>query len=305
MCGLTTTREDGQALLQGRPTGTFLLRLSSRQGSLAVMYVRPDQQASQLMRAQDCMLRACRESRGTMRRLSGVLVVAEQLFVSMDIIVIIPSRKCWCGNAASGSGSEFCAKGTLPMTRGSNISSVISATECHGLPARFSRMWVCARVDSSCFHDGMSLACREPISFCVFLDVSCLTYDTPRAHLSYDPTEPFPSCVFTATQHPNVFCPIIVWADWEHFDKGAGELKRYKRVRSGLRAGNTRRQPEEFDLEHPTVDAFVSGHSQARGARLGKIAFASFVCLHSSIVSFVRSSAHSNVWFLRSLVSTE
>lgn len=51
MCGLTTTREDGQALLQGRPAGTFLLRLSSRQGSLAVMYVRPDQQASQLMGA--------------------------------------------------------------------------------------------------------------------------------------------------------------------------------------------------------------------------------------------------------------
>lgn len=47
MCGLATTRLDGMKLLQGRPEGTFLLRLSSQPGALAVMYVKPMQEASQ------------------------------------------------------------------------------------------------------------------------------------------------------------------------------------------------------------------------------------------------------------------
>lgn len=49
MCRLTTTRADGQALLQGKPAGTFLLRLSSVQGSLAVMYVKADQQVGSIL----------------------------------------------------------------------------------------------------------------------------------------------------------------------------------------------------------------------------------------------------------------
>lgn len=46
ICGLKTTRFDGMKLLQGRPEGTFLLRLSSRPGALVVMYVKPMQEAS-------------------------------------------------------------------------------------------------------------------------------------------------------------------------------------------------------------------------------------------------------------------
>ncbi|CAM9157825.1 unnamed protein product [Ectocarpus sp. 6 AP-2014] len=47
ICGLSTTRFDGMKLLQGRPAGTFLLRLSSKPGALAAMYVKPMQEASQ------------------------------------------------------------------------------------------------------------------------------------------------------------------------------------------------------------------------------------------------------------------
>lgn len=47
ICGLSTTRFAGMKLLQGRPAGTFLLRLSSKPGALAAMYVKPMQEASQ------------------------------------------------------------------------------------------------------------------------------------------------------------------------------------------------------------------------------------------------------------------
>ncbi|CAM9328661.1 unnamed protein product [Hapterophycus canaliculatus] len=47
ICGLTTTRFDGMKLLQGRPEGTFLLRLSSQPGALVGMYVKPMQEASE------------------------------------------------------------------------------------------------------------------------------------------------------------------------------------------------------------------------------------------------------------------
>lgn len=47
ICGLATTRLDAMKLLQGRPAGTFLLRLSSEPGALAVMYIKPMQEASQ------------------------------------------------------------------------------------------------------------------------------------------------------------------------------------------------------------------------------------------------------------------
>ena len=79
ICGLSTTRLDGQALLQGRRTGTFLLRLSSRQGFLAVMCVKEDQQASRLTRALAyCVLVG---TVGVSCVPSWVLlVVAEQLF---------------------------------------------------------------------------------------------------------------------------------------------------------------------------------------------------------------------------------
>lgn len=47
ICGLATTRLDGMKLLQGRPEGTFLLRLSESQpGALAVIYVKPMQEVS-------------------------------------------------------------------------------------------------------------------------------------------------------------------------------------------------------------------------------------------------------------------
>lgn len=44
ICGLTTTSNDGKKLLQGRPGGTFLLRVSSVPGALVVMYVKHHQQ---------------------------------------------------------------------------------------------------------------------------------------------------------------------------------------------------------------------------------------------------------------------
>lgn len=47
ICGFKTTRFDGRQLLKGRPEGTFLLRLSSTPGALAVMYVKRGQEASQ------------------------------------------------------------------------------------------------------------------------------------------------------------------------------------------------------------------------------------------------------------------
>lgn len=53
ICGVTTTRFDGEKLLQRRPEGTFLLRLSSRPGALAVMYVKRHQEASRLIRSGD------------------------------------------------------------------------------------------------------------------------------------------------------------------------------------------------------------------------------------------------------------
>lgn len=46
ICGLKTTKFDGMKLLQGRPEGTFLLRLSSTPGALVVMYVKRRQEAS-------------------------------------------------------------------------------------------------------------------------------------------------------------------------------------------------------------------------------------------------------------------
>eukprot|EP00903_Cladosiphon_okamuranus_P010648 g10069.t1 len=49
MCGLATTRLDGMKLLQGRPEGTFLLRLSSQAGALVVMYVKPMQELGNVL----------------------------------------------------------------------------------------------------------------------------------------------------------------------------------------------------------------------------------------------------------------
>lgn len=43
-------------LLQGRPEGTFLLRLSSRPGALVVMYVKPTQEASPNKKLHDSAL---------------------------------------------------------------------------------------------------------------------------------------------------------------------------------------------------------------------------------------------------------
>ncbi|CAM9438393.1 unnamed protein product [Ascophyllum nodosum] len=50
ICGLSTTRSDGDKLLQGRPPGTFLLRLSSTaSGALVVMFVKHNQQVGSIL----------------------------------------------------------------------------------------------------------------------------------------------------------------------------------------------------------------------------------------------------------------
>lgn len=50
ICGLATTRVDGQSLLNGRPQGTFLLRLStSSLGALVVMFVKHHKASESLL----------------------------------------------------------------------------------------------------------------------------------------------------------------------------------------------------------------------------------------------------------------
>lgn len=142
MCRLTTTRADGQALLQGKPAGTFLLRLSSVQGSLAVMYVKADQQASLVSRmcARACILRACRGRPSTMCRLLDALFVVKQWFPPWipSLLSLAESVGARTNGGDSEIPSSFSATG---MTDFQNIVNNF----CDGMPpsARFSLL--CAR----------------------------------------------------------------------------------------------------------------------------------------------------------------